>query len=172
MALTAPAPARSRAALTAFAFGAVALTLAGCAEQSAIETAPPVVGDAATPVVTPAVVAPPPPPNARTADQFDTTTAEQRAAAVAQPAVATSTRLGTTIASLGPPAQAGLWMSTGLVDKVQMGRVEYPAKGTSVALELRPSGAAATAGSQISLAALRLLQAPLTGLPELVVFSE
>ena len=133
------------------------------------EASPP---DASRTVVNAAALAPPPPPTARTVDQFDTTTAAQRAAARAQPAAAGEQRLGTTIASLGPPAQAGLWMTTGLVNEVVMGRVEYPAKGTSVALELRPSGAAASAGSQISLAALRTLEAPLTGLPELVVYRD
>lgn len=162
-------------ALRLAALGGIALLLAGCAEQmgeTPAVTAPPVGIAAATPVVNEVVAAPPPPPTARTADQFDTTTAAQRAAAVATPAAATSQRLGTTIASLGPPAQAGLWMTTGLVSETTMGRVEYPANGKSVALELRPSGGAASAGSQISLAALRLLGAPLTSLPEVVVYRD
>lgn len=123
------------------------------------------------PAVTPAA-APAPPPAARTVDEFDTTTAEQRAAAVATPAAATETRLGTTIASLGPPAEPGLWLKTGLVTETVTGRVEYPAAGTSVTLELRPSGGDPGAGSQISLAAMRLLEAPLTGLPEIVVYRQ
>ncbi|NBD29495.1 MAG: D-galactarate dehydratase, partial [Alphaproteobacteria bacterium] len=49
---------------------------------------------------------------------------------------------------------------------------DYPAAGTSIAVELRPSGGAPGAGSQVSLAAMRLLEAPLTGLPELVLFAE
>lgn len=173
----APKPRRSAVfgPLRLTVLGGLACVLAGCAQdmaQTTATTAPPVGIAAATPVVNPVVAAPPPPPTARTADQFDTTTAEQRSAAVARPAAASAERLGTTIASLGPPAQAGLWMTTGLVSETTMGRVEYPANGKSVALELRPSGGAASAGSQISLAALRLLGAPLTGLPEVVVYRD
>lgn len=124
------------------------------------------------PEVAAAVLAPPPPPAARTAEEFDTTTAEQRAAATATPAAVSETRLGTTIATLGPPGEPGLWLETGLVTEIAMGRVEYPAAGTSVTLELRPSGGDPGAGSQISLAAMRLLGAPLTGLPELVVWRQ
>jgi hypothetical protein len=50
-----------------------------------------------------------------------------------------------------------------------MGRVVFD--GTSVALELRPSGGAVGSGSQISLAAMRLIGAPLTGLPDITVFA-
>ncbi|NCO87345.1 MAG: D-galactarate dehydratase [Rhodobacterales bacterium] len=116
------------------------------------------------------IVAPPPPPSARTVEQFDTTTQADRIAAVAAPPPPREARLGTTIASLGSPTDPGIWMRTGLVSEVTMGRVEYPANGKSVTLELRPSGGPAGAGSQISLAAMRLLEVPLTGLPELVVF--
>lgn len=109
---------------------------------------------------------PPPPAAARTVEEFDTTTAEDRAAAVAAPVGQTA--LGTTIASLGSPTDPGIWLLTGLVTELVQGRVEY--EGQSVNVELRPSGGAATAGSQISLAAMRLLGAPLTGLPELTVY--
>jgi len=53
---------------------------------------------------------------------------------------------------------------------VAMGRVEDPATGRSVAVELRPSGGVQGSGSQISLAAMRLLDLPLTALVELVVY--
>jgi hypothetical protein len=112
---------------------------------------------------------PPPPPTARTVEQFDTTTAEDRAEALAvEPAPAPSNELGTTIASLGPPADPGIWLKTPLVTTLTPGRVEY--QGNSVNVELRPSGGAAGSGSQISLAAMRLIEAPLTGLPEVTVF--
>lgn len=109
---------------------------------------------------------PPPPVAARTVDEFDTTTAADRAAAVAAPVG--QTQLGTTIASLGSPTEPGIWLRTGLVTELVQGRVDY--QGTSVNVELRPSGGPASAGSQISLAAMRLLGAPLTGLPELTVY--
>nr|WP_246849340.1 D-galactarate dehydratase [Rubellimicrobium arenae] len=77
-------------------------------------------------------------------------------------------QLGTTVASLGSPANPGLWLETPLVSEPTQGRVEY--NGQSVALELRPSGGEPGSGSQISLEAMRALGAPLTGLPELTVF--
>lgn len=114
---------------------------------------------------------PPPPPTARTADQFDTTTAEDRAEALSAPQDVGERALGSTIASLGSPTDPGIWLKTPLVGAVAQGRVEYPVNGKSVNVELRPSGGAVGAGSQISLAAMRLLGAPLTGLPELLVFA-
>ncbi len=114
---------------------------------------------------------PPPPPQARTIAQFDTTTAEDRAAATAMPEPAGETKLGKTIATLGSPADPGIWLKTPLVKTLVMGRAVYGANGKSVNLELRPSGSAAGSGSQISLPAMRLLDAPLTGLLELTVYA-
>jgi hypothetical protein len=115
---------------------------------------------------------PPPPVTARTVEQFDTTSAEDRAAAVAAPVTTGDTALGTTIATLGPPAAPGIWLKTPLVSALTMGRVDYPEKGTSVSLELRPSGGDAGSGSQISLAAMRLLDIPLTALAQVTVFAK
>ena len=127
----------------------------------------PVVPISATPAETLDPTPPPAPPAAaRTVEEFDTTTAADRAAAMAAPVG--EQQLGTTIASLGSPVEPGIWLRTGLVTELVQGRVEY--QGTSVNVELRPSGGSATAGSQISLAAMRLLGAPLTGLPELTVY--
>jgi hypothetical protein len=111
---------------------------------------------------------PSPPPNARTVEQFDTTTAQDRAAAIAPPAGG-ERRLGSTIANLGSPTDPGIWLKTPLVTAVMNGRVEY--NGMSVNLELRPSGGALGSGSQISLAAMRLIEAPLIGLPEVSVYA-
>ena len=147
---------------------------AGCAEmagqQSPSETQ---AGARATPPpaeIAEIVAAPPPAAGARTADQFDTTTPEQKAAATAAPTGA-ETRLGETVASLGDPAEPGLWVKTPLVSEQTAGRVEYPATGKSAVVELRPTGTS-SGGSQISLAAMRLLDAPLTDLPRLVVYSD
>ncbi len=79
--------------------------------------------------------------------------------------------LGTTIASLGDPAAEGFWMKTPLVSAVTQGRVVYPDTGRSVRLELIPSGGPAGGGSQLSLAAMRLLEAPLADLVEVTVYS-
>jgi hypothetical protein len=157
-----------------------AVSLAGCAELAAElglsqePAAPAGLEEGAAPdeaVIQTSVTAPPPRPTARTVEEFDTTSAEDRAAAVASAGSAASEqRLGTTIASLGSPTDPGIWMSTPHVSEVTMGRVEYPVTGKSVTLELRPSGGVPGSGSQISLAAMRLLDAPLTALPELVVY--
>jgi hypothetical protein len=113
---------------------------------------------------------PRPPKAARTVAQFDTTTADDRAKATAPSDTGGETQLGSTVASLGSPADPGIWLKTPLVKTLVAGRVFYAANGKSVNLELRPSGGVAGAGSQISLPAMRLLDAPLTGLLDLTVF--
>lgn len=116
------------------------------------------------------VTAPAPPPEARTVEQFDTTTEQERAEAAAPPPAPQSAKLGTTIASLGDPSLPGFWAETPLVTEVQPGRLDFPSQGTSVQVELRPSGGAPGSGTRVSLPALRVLEAPLTALPELEVF--
>ena len=134
------------------AFGPASATEAG--PEPAVETLDPT---------------PPPPPAANTAAEFDTTTAEDRAEALAAPEPAGERVLGTTLATLGAPADPGIWLKTPFVQSVTEGRVEY--QGRSVNLELRPSGGAAGSGSRLSLPAMRLLEAPLTGVLELTVFA-
>lgn len=85
--------------------------------------------------------------------------------------VATDGRLGETLAGLGAPGEAGLWLRTGLVTAPRPGRI-VTATGASLDVELRPSGAAATAGSQLSLAAMRALALPLTQLAAIVVYAD
>lgn len=114
---------------------------------------------------------PPPPPTARTVEQFDTTTEEDRADALAVEEPAGETLLGTTNVSLGSPADPGIWLKTPLVSSLTAGRVEYPSNGNTVNIELRPSGGAAGSASQMSLAAMRLLEIPLTDLADVKVFA-
>jgi hypothetical protein len=114
---------------------------------------------------------PPPPPAARTVEEFDTTTAEDRAAAVAAVEPAGEQLLGTTNVSLGSAADPGIWLKTGLVDALTQGRAEYPENGNAISLELRPSGGDRAGGSQMSLAAMRLLGIPLTALADVRVFA-
>ena len=163
---------------------AVALSLVGgCAQLKRI-TAP---RAAPAPAEAPAVVVPeapeavaavisdagrtaPLPANRRTAEDFDTTTPEERAVAVAaaeQAPAASERSLGTAVASLGDATDPGLWVKTPLVSAVTQGRVAYPAKGTTTLVELRPG----TGATQVSLAALRLLDAPLTDLPTVELFA-
>ena len=109
-----------------------------------------------------------PPATARTEEQFDTTTVEERAAASA-PVVASAERdLGVTIVSLGNPAQPGFWLETPLVSAPAKGRVLYPATGESVQVDLIPIS---DGGSRMSLPAMRLLGVLLTDLAEVQVFS-
>jgi len=112
--------------------------------------------------------APTVPKTARTAEAFDITTPEERAAAMQKNPQA-STFLGETIASLGNPADTGIWLLTPLVDTAQAGRVQYG--NASVVLELRPITGEPTGASQLSLSAMRLLKAPLTELVRVNVFA-
>ncbi|KEO56123.1 hypothetical protein [Thioclava pacifica] len=148
-----------------FLLGALIAPLAGCATLG-LKPAP----KAAAPASAPSpVVAPVPKPTATSAEALDTTTAAQRAEAAERPAGGEA-RLGTTIASLGDPTQPGFWVRTGLVSAEAEGRIEDPKTGKSAKVTLIPSGKPAGAGSEVSLPALRLLEVPLTELPELVVY--
>ncbi|CAN0602177.1 unnamed protein product [Ectocarpus sp. 12 AP-2014] len=146
-----------------YVFPFAALSLLGCGQlglgplmQQPEPVAPPTIaGDA-----------PAPPAAARTVEQFDTTTQEQRAAAAAPSSGGTS--LGTVVATLGDPSQPGFWVETDLVSAPTVGRITLVAGGQSVEVELRPS----TGGSaRLSLAAMRLLEVPLTDLAEIEIFT-
>jgi len=142
-----------------------AAALAGCANPSPEGALAPVSPGPDTTSDLP--LAPAPPRTATTVEQFDTTSPETRAAALAGTPQAGARVLGVTIASLGSPVEPGLWLKTALVAETIPGQVTY--QGTTVNLELRPLEAAAGSGSQISLAAIRLIGAPLTSLPEVTV---
>lgn len=107
----------------------------------------------------------------QTPDALDTTTAAERAAAQAG-TPASEAALGDTLASLGSPTEQGFWLRTGLVTRVQQGRVERIDGTGAIRVELRPSGAEPGAGSQLSLAAFRTIGAPLTELLPLRVFAD
>ncbi len=109
--------------------------------------------------------------SARTVEQFDTTTSQERQAAAAAPAPSTEKSLGDTVASLGDPTKPGFWLETPLVSTPTSGRVFFPTSGLSAQVELIPIDGPSTAGSRISLAAMRLIEAPLTDLPTIQVFS-
>ena len=68
--------------------------------------------------------------------------------------------------TLGPPADQGIWLKSGLVTEVVQGRVET-AGGQSLAVELRPG----SGGALLSLAAFQALGLSLTDLPELTVYA-
>lgn len=161
--------------------GALALGLAGCgdgaglfqpkspqksatAEATSAGSRPQARGDGAV------TAAPKPPANARTAAQFDTTSAEEKKAAAAKPADAGGeTLLGKTVASLGDPSRSGFWLETPLVKAAQKGRVEY--NGKSAQVDLIPIDGPSSGGSRLSLPAMQLIGAPLTDLPTIQVFA-
>jgi hypothetical protein len=165
----------------------VAALLGGCAEIRRLSTDAASAVGAPVPTVAalptgadpaPGTAAGAPPPGAATAEEFDTTSPDERAAAAApspRPAggaegpVPAERPLGTTVASLGDPAAPGFWAETPLVAAVRRGRLTDPASGRSVQVELRPSGGAPGSGTRVSLPAFRVLELPLTALPELTV---
>ena len=155
---------------------ASAIVLAGCAELEALleepelEPAPLAVEEASVETLDP-TPPPPPPPEANTVEEFDTTSEEDREAALAIPAATGEINLGSTLATLGDPADPGIWISTPLVDQLTMGRVEVAATGKSINIELRPSGGEPGSGSSLSLPAMGLLEIPLTAIEEVIVYS-
>lgn len=136
----------------------VVLALGGCAQVERV------FGPRAKPVAAPVAVQP------MTPETLDSTTEEERRAARAEAATGAARDLGVTVASLGAPAEPGLWLKTPLVDAPGRGRVDYAPTGQSVAVDLIPLEAERGAGSQLSLAGFRALGAALTGLPELRVY--
>ena len=148
------------------------LALTACTEGSFFDTlfAPyeaPVIEEVAAPAPaarTPTFVAP------RVASApVDPEIAEQRAAGVSAAAANKGPKLGSTIASLGDPTDGGLWIETSLVSAPTTGKIEYPITRKTVEVELRPAG---SGGGRASLAAFRALDAPLTGLPEFVIYGQ
>ena len=76
--------------------------------------------------------------------------------------------LGMTVASLGSPAQPGLWLETPLVQVQGPGQVRA-ANGQTIAVTLIPIDGPASAGSRMSLQAMQALGLPLTELAEVTV---
>jgi len=110
-------------------------------------------------------------PQPRSAAALDQSTATEKKAALARKP-ATETTLGRTVASLGDVAEQGFWLKTPLVKTARSGRLVWADNGNSVNVNLIPKGGASTSGSQISLAAMRALGIPLTGLVDLIVYAQ
>ncbi|MCE8008854.1 hypothetical protein [Aestuariivita sp.] len=83
------------------------------------------------------------------------------------PPVGQGSTLGMTVASLGDPAQGGMWLKTPLVRSERPGQVRY--RGSVVAVTLQPLDLPVGSGSQISLRAMQALGASLTDLVEVTV---
>ena len=101
-----------------------------------------------------------------TPDALDTTSATELAEAAN---ASRGNALGETVASLGDPTQQGLFLRTPLVAAETPGRVQA-ANGRSLAVTLIPIEGPSTAGSQLSIGAMRGLGLGLTDLPKLQVF--
>lgn len=148
-------------------------TLVGCARIEGVRDrvlnrdevpAPPAPTRPAPP---PSASAPVPTAGAQTVEALDTTTETERAAAAAAPDGA-EVELGREVASLGDPTDPGFWIETSLVTETQPGRITDTSGGASALVELRPAGGG---GARVSLPALRAIGAPLTDLPEIVVYA-
>ncbi|MBZ8119657.1 hypothetical protein KUD11_13495 [Roseovarius sp. LXJ103] len=81
-----------------------------------------------------------------------------------------SVEIGRTIASLGAATEPGFWMKTRFVDVPTKGARCLYGEGQVGECRSHSAQPPATACSQMSLAALRLVEAPLTGLPDMQVF--
>lgn len=143
---------------------ALSALLAGCAQF-------PLMQGGGTPGPAPQATTRPPLTGApiRPEDLDRSTTAERQEAAAPPPAAAGS--LGVTVASLGDPARSGFWMETPLVSAPTKGSVLYRANGRRLNVDLIPIGGPPTGGSRLSLSAMRMLDAPLTALPQVEVFA-
>lgn len=115
--------------------------------------------------VAPAAAVRPGPAVAQSADAMDRTSAADKAAALAAGNTGGAS-LGSVVVSLGDPTAQGFWLRSSLVTAPAKGRVVTD-EGASIAVDLLPGSGAA----QLSLPAFRALGLPLTGLPEVTVYS-
>jgi hypothetical protein len=160
-----PSGSRVLKLIVALLTGAV---VAGCGDMSLPGWTPQTLRPAAQPApeADPGI-SPLPVAGARTPEALDRSTRVERAQAVS---VSDRGRpLGTTIATLGSPTEPGFWLKTPLVTTEQPGVVRSQQTAKRVAVTLVPIAGPATAGSRISLAAMRALELPLTALAELDV---
>ncbi|MGJ8584544.1 MAG: D-galactarate dehydratase [Marinosulfonomonas sp.] len=107
--------------------------------------------------------------SALTAEEFDTSTDAEREAA-AQTDSKLGVELGTTSATLGNAAAPGFWLETPLVASRVKGHVKDPKTGKSLKVDLIPIEGPATAGSRLSLPAMRLLDVDLQSIVNLTVY--
>ena len=149
---------------------ALVLAMGGCARVTDLlpwrkdRAAPEPVVAAPDPAAAPApALAPVVPAGARTAEALDTTTAAEKAAAIA-PVARPSASLGKVVVSLGDVTTPGFWLRSTLVSAPAPGVVKT-AGGQTVQVDLLPGSGAA----QLSLAAFRALGLGLTDLPQVEV---
>lgn len=103
---------------------------------------------------------------AQTAAALDATTQADKAAALSAGGKG-GTSLGQVVVSLGSPSEQGFWLRSALVSAPAKGRVVTD-QGASIAVDLLPG----TGAAQLSLPAFRALGLPLTGLPQVTVYTD
>lgn len=79
--------------------------------------------------------------------------------------------LGTAVATLGNPAETGFWVKTSLVSTQTQGRITFVETGESVNVTLIARDGDGE-GAEVSLSALRTLNAPLAGLIKIEIYSK
>lgn len=116
----------------------------------------------ATPVIreTPGIA------TAQSAEALDGSSVAEKSAALSAGG-AGGEELGRVTVSLGSPTEQGFWLRSPLVVATARGRVVTD-EGASIAVDLLPGGGAA----QLSLPAFRALGLPLTGLPQVTVYTD
>lgn len=144
--------------------------LTACADMPLFEQRSSVAPQAAAAPAPRAPTRPPLTGAPRTVEEFDVVSDDEREAAVAAP-VAAAGSIGTTVASLGDPGRSGFWLETPLVSEPTRGSILYRPTGRRLNVDLIPIAGPASGGSRISLSAMRMLDAPLTGLPQIDVFT-
>ncbi len=105
-------------------------------------------------------------------DALDVVSSQDRENAMATADVDALRKLGTVVGSLGNPAEVGFWVKTGFVSEPKAGQITNLATGDSVNVDLFPrsGGANSTDAAEVSLSALRAVNAPLAGLSKFDLF--
>lgn len=102
-------------------------------------------------------------------DDLDVVSREDRETALATVAPDALRKLGTVVGSLGNPAEVGFWVKTAYVSEPMAGQITNLATGDSVNVDLFPR-TGATDAAEVSLSALRAINAPLAGLSKFDLF--
>jgi hypothetical protein len=102
-------------------------------------------------------------------EALDVVSSQDRQNAMATADVDALRKLGTVVGSLGNPAEVGFWVKTGFVSEPKAGQITNLATGDSVNVDLFPR-TGATDAAEVSLSALRAINAPLAGLSKFDLF--
>jgi len=102
-------------------------------------------------------------------EALDVVSSQDRQNAMATADVDALRKLGTVVGSLGNPAEVGFWVKTGFVSEHKAGQITNLATGDSVNVDLFPR-TGATDAAEVSLSALRAINAPLAGLSKFDLF--